>query len=38
MDGAQDTIQFLDPKGARMMRFSVTPQAPEFPKMRKDIM
>jgi len=37
LDGAQDTIQFLDPKGARMMRFSVTPQAPEFPKMRKDI-
>jgi hypothetical protein len=37
MDDAKDAIHLLDPKGERMMRFSVSPQAPEFPKMRKDI-
>jgi len=37
MDDAKDAIHLLDPKGDRMMRFSVNPQAPEFPKMRKDI-
>lgn len=36
-DDAQEAIHFLDPKGARMMRFAVTPSAPEFPKMRKDV-
>jgi len=37
MDDSSDAIQLLDPRGARMMRFPVKPQAPEFPKMRKDI-
>ena len=37
MDDAKDAIHLLDPKGERMMRFSVNPQVPEFPKMRKDI-
>jgi hypothetical protein len=37
MDEAKDAIHLLDPKGNRMMRFSVNPQLPEFPKMRKDI-
>ncbi|BDW12146.1 hypothetical protein PSHI8_22300 [Polynucleobacter sp. SHI8] len=37
MDDAKDAIHLLDPKGDRMMRFSVNPQPPEFPKMRKDI-
>ncbi len=37
MDDAKDAIHLLDPKGDRMMRFSVNPQVPEFPKMRKDI-
>jgi hypothetical protein len=37
MDDAKDAIHLLDPKGERMMRFSVNPEVPEFPKMRKDI-
>ncbi len=37
MDEAKEEIHLLDPKGNRMMRFSVNPQLPEFPKMRKDI-
>jgi hypothetical protein len=37
MDDAKDAIHLLDPKGERMMRFSVNPQVPEFPRMRKDI-
>ena len=36
-DEQMDSIQLLDPRGARMMRFSVTPTLPEFSKMRKDI-
>ena len=37
LDNAKNAIQLIDPQGNRMMRFSVNPQLPEFPKMRKDI-
>ena len=36
-DDQKDSIQLLDPRGARMLRFSVKPELPEFSKMRKDI-
>jgi hypothetical protein len=35
-DGGQ-AIQLLDPNGARMMRFPVSPDAPDFKKMRADV-
>jgi hypothetical protein len=36
-DNQKESIQLLDPRGARMMRFAVQPSLPEFAKMRKDI-
>jgi len=36
-DAAGQKIQLLDPTGARMMRFPVEGNAPEFPKMKKDL-
>lgn len=36
-DDAGRKIQLLDPTGARMMRFPVEGNAPEFPKMKKDL-
>ena len=35
-DGGQ-AIQLLDPNGARMMRFPVSPAAPDFKKIRADV-
>jgi hypothetical protein len=37
VDQAGEKIQLIDPTGARMMRFSVDGQSPEFPKMKKDL-
>jgi hypothetical protein len=34
---AGQTIQLLDPTGARMMRFPVDGKSPDFPKMKKDL-
>lgn len=36
-DEGGQKIQLLDPTGARMMRFPVDGQSPDFPKMKKDL-